>query len=81
MALEIKVADQVEVIDMLPGGLHAGLQILEAVAKAVKNWIASGMKDPLTITISPQMATGPPTNLGISTGDGVRPGEHIGGGG
>jgi hypothetical protein len=77
--LQISIADQVQVIDMLPGGLHAGLRILEAVAKAVQNWIASGMKEPLTITISPQMATGPPTTLGINTGDGTRTGEHIGG--
>jgi hypothetical protein len=80
MALEIRVADKSEVIDILPSGLHAGLQILEAVARAVNNWVMGGMKEPLTITISPQMATGPPTNVGINVGDGSKATEAIKGG-
>ena len=77
MALEIKVADQVEVIDILPQGLSSGLQILEAVSRAIKNWISTGMKEPLNITIKQQEATGPPMALGINVGDGTKMGEAI----
>jgi hypothetical protein len=80
MALEIRVADAVEVIDILPQGLFSGLQILEAVARAIKNWVATGMKEPLNITIRQQEATGPPTALGINVGDGSHASEVIRGG-
>ena len=68
--LEIRVLDSVQVIDVLPGGLKAGLQIIEVIVKTVQEWVNTGMKDPLTITLTPQQATGPPT-LGINVTDAV----------
>lgn len=76
MALEIKVLDSTQVVDILPGGLQAGLKILEAVAKAIENWVATDMKEPLIITIRQQEATGPPS-LNINVGDNSRIGEVI----
>jgi len=79
MALEIRVSDEITVIDILPQGLFSGMQIIEAVATAIKNWVAAGMKEPLTITVSPQTSTGPPS-LGINVDDGAEVGTVIRGG-
>ena len=78
MGLEIRVIDSTQAVDALPQSLDAGLKIIEAVAKAIDNWIATDMKDPLIITIKQQEATGPPTNIGINIGDGTRVGDHLG---
>ena len=80
MALEIRIADETQVVDLVPQGLYAGMKIFEAVAKAVENWVASGMKDPLTITLTPQESTGPPMALGISVGDETKVGAIARGG-
>ena len=61
MALEIKVAETLIVVDSMP-------QALTAIEQILKDYLAMNELVPMTITISKIESTGPPV-LGITVSD------------